>query len=501
LIVLAGLGYWGDHTGWTIPKYSELLGNAASMPDDWCEEHGVPESICVECNPDDYPQQTLHGWCNAHGVHECPFEHPDVAQLAEIPQIEQADLDRAKRALNLLPRKENNFASPNPGRRIQFASPNSALQAGVDVEPVLRAQIVESVTGTGEIRYDQTRVARLASKSPGVVWQVEKQIGDAVRKGEVLAIIDAVDVGRAKADLQAALAQERLQQRINERQQSLAQKGITAKRQAETAETEFSEARIRVLAAEQALINLGLPVSSNELRGSTDDKLAVTLRFLGLPQSLVSRLDPTTTTSNLIPVTASFDGVVVRREIVSGEVVDTSKVLFEVADTSRMWLILNVRLEDAKYISVGQKLVFIPDGDSDEVTANVSWKSTTADQKTRTVMVRADLDNSDGHLLSETFGMGRLILREEPDAIVIPNEALQWDGSCHIVFVRDKAWFEDGSPKLFHTRSVRVGAKTEAYTEIIAGVLPGEVVASAGSNVLAAQLLKNDLGAGCTCGQ
>ncbi len=198
----------------------------------------------------------------------------------------------------------------------------------------------------------------------------------------MLAIIDAVDVGRAKADLQAALAQERLQQRINERQQSLAQKGITAKRQAETAETEFSEARIRVLAAEQALINLGLPVSSNELRGSTDDELAVTLRFLGLPQSLVSRLDPTTTTSNLIPVTASFDGVVVRREIVSGEVVDTSKVLFEVADTSRMWLILNVRLEDAKYISVGQKLVFIPDGDSDEVTVNVSWKSTTADQKT-----------------------------------------------------------------------------------------------------------------------
>ncbi len=97
--------------------------------------------------------------------------------------------------------------------------------------------------------------------------------------------------------------------------------------------------------------------------------------------------------------------------------------------------------------------------------------------------------------------MGRLILREEPDAIVIPNEALQWDGSCHIVFVRDKAWFEDGSPKHFHTRSVRVGVKTEAYTEIIAGVLPGEVVASAGSNVLAAQLLKNDLGAGCTCGQ
>jgi membrane fusion protein, heavy metal efflux system len=89
-----------------------------------------------------------------------------------------------------------------------------------------------------------------------------------------------------------------------------------------------------------------------------------------------------------------------------------------------------------------------------------------------------------------------VILRSEPDAIVIPIEALQWDGSCHVVFVRDKAWFRKESPKLFHTRSVRPGAKTGAYTEIIAGVLPGEVVATIGSDVLRAQLLKNNLGAG-----
>jgi len=68
--------------------------------------------------------------------------------------------------------------------------------------------------------------------------------------------------------------------------------------------------------------------------------------------------------------------------------------------------------------------------------------------------------------------------------------------SCHVVFVRDKAWFHAASSKLFHTRSVRPGAKTDDYTEIIAGVLPGEVVATLGSDVLRAQLLKNNLGAG-----
>lgn len=496
MAVLAGLGYWGDHTDWKIPKYAELTGTADSISDDWCEEHGVPESMCVECNPDDYPKRKLHGWCKVHGVHECPLHHTDVAQLKVAPQIEQRDLDRASKSLDLRPRAENNFACTNPGRRIQFASQDSVAKAGVDVEPVLRAPIVESVSATGEIRYDETHVARLSTKANGIVWRVEKQVGDVVRAGEVLVVIDAVEVGRAKSELLAALAQESLDQRISQRQQRLAKQGITAKRQAQEAETEFSKARIRVLGAEQALINLGLPVSVENLRGLSEKELATTLRFLGLPKSLVSRLDPATTTSNLIPVPASFDGVVVSRQVVPGEVVDTSKVLFEVVDTSRMWLTLNVRLEDANYIEVGQKVEFLPDGATEEVTGAIDWKSTTADQQTRMVMVRANLENTEGRLLSETFGVGRLILREETDAIVIPNEALQWDGSCHVVFVRDKAWFEKKSPKLFHTRSVRPGAKTEKYTEIIAGVLPGEVIATIGSDVLRAQLLKNNLGAG-----
>ena len=54
---------------------------------------------------------------------------------------------------------------------------------------------------------------------------------------------------------------------------------------------------------------------------------------------------------------------------------------------------------------------------------------------------------------------------------------------------------------MFHVRTVRLGAKNEKFTEIIAGVLPGEVVATKGSDVLRAELLKNNLGEGCCCGK
>ena len=120
---------------------------------------------------------------------------------------------------------------------------------------------------------------------------------------------------------------------------------------------------------------------------------------------------------------------------------------------------------------------------------------------TRTVKVRVDLPNPDRRLRANTFGTGRIVLRDEPKAIVVPSEAIHSDGTCSVVFVRDKNFFTPGAPKIFHVRAVRPGVKDGATTEIIAGLLPGEVIASKNSVVLEAQLLKGNLGAGCGCGK
>ena len=194
-----------------------------------------------------------------------------------------------------------------------------------------------------------------------------------------------------------------------------------------------------------------------------------------------------------------MDGIVVARRVVAGEQVDASRVLFQLADTSRMWLTLNVSVEDAGRLALGQPVRFRPDGSREEVSGKLVWISTTADQQTRMVTVRAELPNPNGQLRNETFGAGRIVLREEQEAVVVPNEAIHWEGCCNIVFVRDKGYFDKDSPKVFHVRTVRPGAKNEKATEIIAGVLPGEVVATKGSDALRAELLKNNLGEGCGC--
>ena len=88
----------------------------------------------------------------------------------------------------------------------------------------------------------------------------------------------------------------------------------------------------------------------------------------------------------------------------AGDVVDASRVLFQVADTSRVWLSLNVPLEEARRVAIGQEVQFRPDGDRHEVTGTLAWISTAADVQTRMVAVRAELPNAEGQLRDETFG-------------------------------------------------------------------------------------------------
>jgi cobalt-zinc-cadmium efflux system membrane fusion protein len=190
LASLVGIGYWGHHHGWKIPKLSELSGHASNRRDDWCEEHSVPESICIACNADLMPKGELNGWCKEHGVAECVLEHPETAQLKTMPHVSSEDLARAARGLAVRPRPENSRTCKLHLRRIQFADQEAVEKAGIDIRLVELAPIVEAIEANGEVTYDPTCVARLASRASGTVWRVDKRIGDRVRQGEVLALID-----------------------------------------------------------------------------------------------------------------------------------------------------------------------------------------------------------------------------------------------------------------------------------------------------------------------
>ncbi|QEG01513.1 Cobalt-zinc-cadmium resistance protein CzcB [Stieleria maiorica] len=496
VLVVAGLvalAWYGHHNDWKLPSFAATASPTKTGPA-WCDSHGVPEAECINCVPgliQDSPKLTF---CDVHGVHGCVLHNPLLAETKSLAEITDNDLVRAERALTVRPRRENLALSQLPGSRIQFASLDAMQSAGVDVEPVQRNAIIESVETAGEVRYDATKTAQVSPLADGIVKEVRVNVGDWVEAGQVLAVVDSEKVGRLKSDLLSALSDERLKQDAVRRIEPLANRNVIPGKRLLESQTELQQATSLVEKTVRSLSNLGLSVDLDRLRSLEPEQAKDAVRNLGTDQIEARDSD------NLIVVIATLAGRVVERETVVGEVVDRGTQMFRLSDTRTVWLDLRVPAEEASLAKIGQEVRYRPDGQATEHRGKVIWISSDVDRQTRTVRVRAELENEDGSLRNESFGLGQIVLRDEPDAIVVPDSSIQWDGENTLVFVRDKRFFEKDRPKFFVARSVRVGIKQDGFTEIIAGVLPGEVVASSGSDVLRAQLLKNNLGAGCTCG-
>jgi cobalt-zinc-cadmium efflux system membrane fusion protein len=491
-LILAGVFALGMIFDWRIPSYSALWRGEHEKVDDWCPEHAVPESICVDCRDGLYPKLPSFGFCQEHGVEDCVIHHPELAQVLSPPRLPSYDTTRA---IAIMDRPKNDPNDPLAHHRIQFASKEAIEKAGIEVVEVIERSMFDAVTANGELTFDPTRVAHLTTRVQGTVVLVLKTLGGVVETNEVLALIDAGTVGAAKSNLLQSIVQVRLRQATVERLRSITDSGAVAQKSLLEAQASLQEAQIALISARQALTNLGFSIPDNV---ADQDPVALSqdLQFLGIDAKSLDLLPAAMKTSNLLPIRAPYAGTIVASDIVVGEVVDPKSPLFTVADPTQMWLILNVKQEDARYARQGQLVRFQTDNSEQVVDGKVDWLSPVVDEQTRTLRVRVVINNSAGSLRDRTFGTGRIILREEPKAIVVPIEAIHATDHAHYIFIRDKNDADPKAPRLFYPRQVRLGAKDKDYIELLAGALPGEMVATKGSAVILAQLLRSQLGEG-----
>ncbi len=229
-----------------------------------------------------------------------------------------------------------------------------------------------------------------------------------------------------------------------------------------------------------------------------------------------------TLTANLLPLTAPFAGVVINRNMVIGELTSTATPQFVLADISQLWVMVDVRREDANRLARDQEVLFVPDGAREDrneeaglyastlsllsagclptalsllpervefAVGKVDWISSEVDEKTRTVRVRAVIPNQQHRLRPHTFGNGWITIRSSPAALVVPNTAIQADGPYQFVFVQRDA-------QTFEPRLVQTGIKDDKFTEILSGVSMGEKVVTTGSYVLKSEMFRDRLGGG-----
>ncbi len=411
------------------------------------------------------------------------FAPEAAAQHAPVPRAES---------------KVSRVASPTPPQAgvlleqlpaIEFSSVDATRNCGIETTVARRQSMNNVVVATGSVGYDQTLIAQLSSRVPGVVWRVEKRLGDFVQRGEVLVIIDSAEVGAAKASLLEAAVVYQLKrqtrQRLAEAQNAVAVRSL---REAEAAEEVARAQRFNAL---QRLLNLGFSLHLNEIDGLSSDAIAERLHLLGLPESL----DATTASANLIPMIAPFTGIITHCDVVRGEIVDPSKSQYVVADTSRMWINLDIRHEDCPRLRLGSTVVFRSDGGLKPVSGTLTWIGTEINPRTRTVQARAEVNNpcledADNErtarrvLQVNAFGSAEIVVSTNPDTVVVPSDAMhwQWELGCDIVFVPT-----DGGRR-FEPRLVRKGLVRDDVVQVLNGLTAGEPVVTGGSRILLSEL-------------
>jgi cobalt-zinc-cadmium efflux system membrane fusion protein len=475
LAAIIGVAWLGHHTEWTFGLRSKHTRDT--------ERTGAGQAVTLQTASSAFGSSDL---CSPHGVFDCPHCYPDRAQVDPVPEITVEEVDRVQAALALRPRSEVPQPATELARVVRFDSADAVDKAGIDVAPVSRETITETLAASGELQFDPAYLARIPARVAGSAWRVYKQTGSPVRSGEILALVDSATIGSSKAELQQALVQVGLKKHAHKNIQG----APVAERQVREAKAELQEAENRLLNAEQSLVNFGLEVKAMELLGLPADSVSRRLQVLGLSQSVVDEPDHSVPAS-LLPVRAAFDGVVLDANVIAGEVVERQQVLFTVVDPRQMWISLAVPAADVGLIRLGQEVRFRPDGSSRTVSGQIAWIGSTADERTRTIPVRINVANSDGALRAYSLGQGEIILRVDPSAIVVPTEAVRKIGDTTFVFVRNKGYFHADAPKEFHLRAVRLGVTAGDIVEVLAGVFPGEVVATKGSNLLLNEVTKN----------
>ncbi|MDP6669785.1 MAG: efflux RND transporter periplasmic adaptor subunit [Candidatus Krumholzibacteria bacterium] len=441
------------------PSLVQILG--------FCKEHDVPEAFCHLCNPAMIPAfKSVGDWCEEHNRPESQCDLCGLSSDGDLPgptdtgsTSEWEPASRSQQPPTVYCRTQDKL--------IRFDNAEIAKQAGLEFSSVESQSISKTLHCNAEVAYNENRYAQISAQVPGIVSEVHRNPGDTVKEGDALLSITSTHLGAAKAAYLQALASVALWQRNYSQVKKLLERGVSTAKELLEAETRLAESRIEQSQAEQTLLSYGLSSEAVETLPENSD------------------------TSARYTVTAPFAGVVVNRDATIGELVDPARSLFAIADLSRMWAFIDIHESDLREIREGQPVLLQVEGLPGEAFAgNIQWVSSQVNPGTRTLLARAEFDNSRRLLRANMFARARITLRHRESALLVPEDSVQWEGCCNIVFVRN-------SDTEFEPRKVHLGVATGNVYEVLSGVKEGEDVVTQGSFLLKTEILKGNIGAGC----
>jgi cobalt-zinc-cadmium efflux system membrane fusion protein len=333
-----------------------------------------------------------------------------------------------------------------------------AQQLGIEVAVAGAGSLQTSLTLPGTIVLNAERRVHVVSRMPGIVQEIRKQLGDQVRAGEVMAVIDSRELADIKAAYLAARERVGLAETTFTREKDLWEKKISPEEDYLKAKQTLAEARIELQVTDQKLRALGFSEA--------------------FVQQLASRANASLTRYEVV---APFAGTVIEKHVAVGEMLREDTEAFVVADLRTVWVDLNLSVKDLPLVRQGQRVV-IAANTTMHAEGTVSYISPVVSDETRTVLTRVVLPNPDGRWRPGLFVTATLTTGDTPVAVLIPKTALQTIDGRPTVFVQ--------TPEGFAPRPVMLGRANETHVELTAGLEAGTRYAATETFVLKAVLGK-----------
>jgi membrane fusion protein, heavy metal efflux system len=383
------------------------------------------------------------------------------------------------------------------------AAPKKA--AGVDVElsaeafkaarlkfgVAARSPRHQVVLAAGMLDFAPNRVARLGPSASGRIASLTATVGQRVKRGNVLATVDSVDAGRARADVLAA--RSRLAQADSElaRERRLTEGGASSERSLALAQSERNLADVEVRAAEARTQTLGTAVAGGAL-------------------GLVSPID----------------GIVLEVRARLGQPVSATDTIIVVGEVDSLWLRIDVYERDVGRIRIGDLARIVTVAYPDRVfEGRVEQLGTAIDPERHVLDARIVLGNLDGALRPGMSATARILGRpvdagvqqfdagsataagsespaQSPSVVSVPKSAIQTIDGQPFVFIAKRLGpntattgsIPANATAEFELRAVERGSALETEVEILRGLEGGESIVVDGAFILKSELLKSQMG-------
>ncbi len=353
----------------------------------------------------------------------------------------------------------SNAATP----KVQSApSVATDIQSRVDTMVVEYSAVKAALTLAGRVTYGEDRFSKISSPLQGRVVEVRAKLGDRVKAGDILLVIDSPDISAAYSEFVKEASELEYATRAYELAKDLYENKALPQKDLKQAENDRIKAQAEFRRSKERLLSLRVPASE------LDKPLA--------EQKITSRFD----------MKSPLTGTVVERNITPGQSVsgDPTQVLFTVADLDRLQVVADLYERDLDLVKMGQvAAVTVEAYPGTSFPAVLSAVGDVVDPNTRTIKVRAMVDNEAHKLKPEMFARLNIDVGDTTQFIAVPREAvLEADGKEFVYVV------EAGNR--YARRVVKTATASNDQVRVLEGLTPGERVVTKGAVLIKGQETK-----------